>query len=574
MFSVKYKSNFILGLFLMLSGLGAFAQGGNDPKNNPMAGQDSLILENERIFDIMESEKTPVYYPVREMETPDVTEIQFLSKDYYFDSKVEAPEVLPEKFVTPEPKKEDIPRLFNHYVKLGVGKYLTPYARLYLGSNPDKDVRWGVNFQHLSAHLDKIPLRNFRNDDLGVQFSSDKKNHWEVSLKGGNNQYFLYGTPAVYEIKTPSDAMKDSLRRGFSYADVRFQADNKANREKFYYNIPVSLTNIWDRRIADSVSGNSEYNIGINPDLAFFFNDFLSAGIQPQVVFSIGKIADNSTNRILTNTLPYVSFEKKAIKVKAGANLGYFNQFSGPVKGDDFRVFPSVEAEYKISRLSMSVLAGYKGGFLNNTYRDMLSTCRYLDPSAQIRPTIEKMNVFIGSKAVVKSRYDINFLASYRKLESPLLYTGFENNGLIQAVYDSLTTNVGVELETNYSVLQEMQIGGAIVYNYFKTTSAKAYFGVAPLELRLFSRLQFLENRLNLRPAFYLYSKTPMGLTNQGAVAYRGITPDFNINAEYRITERFSAWVQFNNMFAANNFRYYGYPERRFDFLGGIGFIF
>ncbi len=554
MFKAKYKFYFVFGIVFLLSRFVTQAQGDKDPKNNPMAGQDSLLLENERIFDIMESEKSPMYFPVREVETPDVTEIQFLSKDYYFDSKVEAPGIVPEKFATIKPKEGEVPELYNHYLKVGVGKYLTPYGRLYLGSKPDSEIRWGINFQHLSAHLDKIPLRNFRNDDLGVQVSSDKKNHWEVGLKGGNNQYFLYGTPAVYENTAPSDAMKDSLKRGFSYVDLRFQADNKTNRDKFYYNIPVTIANIWDRRIADSVAGNSEYNIGINPDLAFFFKDYLSAGIQPQAVFSTGKLVDNPTNRLMMNILPYAAFQKDVIKVKAGANLGYFNQFTGPAKTSDFRVFPSIEAEYKISTLSMSVFAGYKGGFLNNTYRDMLYTCRYLSPSAQIRPTIERMNVSLGTKAVIKSRYDVQLKGFYRKLENPLLYTGYENSGLIQAVYDSLATNIGFELETNYSVLQEMQIGGALVFNHFKTTSAKAYFGVAPLELRLYSRLQYLNNRLNIRPVFYLYSKTPMGETATGAIAYRGITPDFNLNAEYRITERFSAWIQFNNMFAANNF--------------------
>ncbi len=547
-----------------------------NPSNNPLEGQEDMILENERIFDLMESDKSPIYYPVREMETPDVTEIEFLSKDYFFDSKVEAPAVVPEK-INPASlgDKEKKIKIFNHYLKLGLGKYLTPLGKLYLGSNPDNDLKWAVVLQHVSAHADKIRLRNFRDEDARFTLSSDKNNHWEINIRGGNNQYFLYGTPDIFNIKTPSDRMKDSLNRGFSYADLRFQADNKANTEKFYYNIPVSFKNIWDKKIAaDSVSGNAEYNVAINPDLAFLLNEDLRFGITPEAAFSFGKTADQSISRLIVNGTPYAAYEKNNIRAKAGVVLGYYNLLSGPLKRDEFKVFPSIEAEYYLPSISTSFYGGYKGGIVNNTYRDMLENCRYLNPYAQILPTVEKMNIFLGGKTLLMSRYDIRVKAFYRTLENPLLFTGSINNGWIQAQYDSLTKNIGFELETNYSIRQDIQIGGSFSWNQFNTASAKAFYGVPPIQLRLFSRLQFLNNRLNIKPVFYLYGKTPLGQDGNGAVVYRGIMPDFNLNAEYRITERFSAWVQFNNMFGANQYPFMGYPERKFDFMGGIGFIF
>jgi hypothetical protein len=113
------RSSFLIFIFLGINS-GVFAQ----PQNNPLAGKDTFLLENERIFDIKDSDKPSIPYPIRELPPQDVSEIQFLSKDYNFESVVSVPKV---EMIPYQPAPDSSgDRLMSNYVKLGVGQYLTP----------------------------------------------------------------------------------------------------------------------------------------------------------------------------------------------------------------------------------------------------------------------------------------------------------------------------------------------------------------------------------------------------------------------------------------------------------------
>jgi outer membrane receptor protein involved in Fe transport len=49
-----------------------------------------------------------------------------------------------------------------------------------------------------------------------------------------------------------------------------------------------------------------------------------------------------------------------------------------------------------------------------------------------------------------------------------------------------------------------------------------------------------------------------------------GIIIDGNIGAEYRYTERISAFLQINNLAAKNYFRWYNYPVQALQIMGGV----
>jgi hypothetical protein len=49
-----------------------------------------------------------------------------------------------------------------------------------------------------------------------------------------------------------------------------------------------------------------------------------------------------------------------------------------------------------------------------------------------------------------------------------------------------------------------------------------------------------------------------------------GLIIDGNIGAEYRYTERISAFLQINNLAAQNYFRWYNYPVQALQIMGGV----
>lgn len=546
-------------------------------KNNPMAGQDSMVLENERIFDIKDSDKPLMGFPNREIQTPDVTEIQYLSKDYFFDSKPELPPINPIAYNpnSDSSLKNANGNLRHNYIKAGLGQFITPYAELYLTNSPKSAVNWVINAKHSSSHLDKITLRQFREESLLAQIGkTGKSNVWDLTLRGFNNAYSIYAH--TDSIAKPSISLKDSLGRGFTNGDIAFHIGNErfTAREGWVYEIKVGAKNVWDSKVFKKLQSNNEYNIFLLPKLQYYFNNDWSAGFVTDFVTSFGKISDLANTRFFVNALPYVQFENEKWKARAGASINNFHNTLGKADTNQFFIASVIEASYQIIPSTLSLYAGYKGGMKNNTYYDLLNTCRYVSRNVILSTTTEKMHAYLGAHGNIMSKLDLDIKGYYKKIANPLLFYGTQEGQFIQVMYDSLTSNWGSHIEVNYSVVQTLHIGGAIDYNHFKTTTAKAYFGTAPFQARLYSRIQLLDSQVSLQPELYIYGKTPMGLDKNNQVLYRGFMPDLSIKADYRITERFSAFLHLNNLIGVKYYPYLNFPERRWNFLAGVGFIF
>ena len=421
-----------------------------------------MLLENERVFDIKDSDKPPVIFPVREIQTPDITEIKYSSKDFFFDSSPKLPDVQPMPY---SPNRDSLnknkAKLRHNYLKVGLGKYLTPSAELYLVNGLKSKTNWTINAKHTSAHLDKIALRQFREEMLVAQIGKTAKNSvWDLTLKGLNNAYALYAH--TDSIQKASQILKDSLGRGFTTADIAFHIGNErfTMKEGWVYEVKMGTRNIWDSKIYQKLANNYEYNIFLLPKIQYYFTDNWSAGLTTDFATSFGQVSDLSNTRIFVQTIPYAQFEKGNLKARAGASVNNFWNKMGTTTQNNFFIVPVIEAQYHLLPGVLSVYAGYKAGMKNNTYYDMLTTCRYVNRVLTFRPTTEKTNIYLGLQGNFMSKIDYNVRGYYKKIANPLLFAGTAEGRFINVLYDSLTTNWGTHIEANYSVVQTLQIGG------------------------------------------------------------------------------------------------------------------
>lgn len=563
-----YKSKFVHLIIGVLLGQSVAAQ-----NNNPLAGKDTMILENERIFDIKNSDKPELAFPVREIKTPDFTEIEYLSKDFYFDAQPELSAITP----TPYSTKVDSGggELYYNYLKAGLGQFLTPYGEIFLSHRPNSPLRWTVNARHYSAHADVIRLRQFREEMLKAHLGKYGNGKlWEADLQANNQAYHLYANFKPKELF--SDTLKDSLSRNFTNVNANFNLTNKYHTDEdgLVYEAKTALQGIWDSKIYRTLANNSEYNLLLLPKLAYYFNGNWGVGGTMDLTYSFASLAGKPDNRLFLKAKPYARYkhEKLHLKTRLGASVNYFMHPNAA--NNSFFISPFGDVTLDVMPERLSVFVGYDGEMHNNTYYQMLTTCWYLDREAKILPTTDRMNIFVGAFGNIRSKFDWNAKLHYKRIQNPLLMYGRENGRFIGLMYDSLTTNVGLHLEAVYGVIQTIQLGGAFDYNYFKTTTAPAYFGISPIQFKLFGRLQFMDTRLNIHPELFLYSPTPMGLDAGDKVVFRGFMPDLSAKADYRISPRFSVFFHAQNMLGVRYFRYLNYPERRWNFLGGIGFIF
>ena len=549
--------NIIFGFLLIINSTALFAQ------QDPLAGKDTLILENERIEDVIESDKPYLRPPYQKIIQGSPEQMNYQSKEFYVETDFEPapPKIKPAE----EGKKED---LSNNFIKLGLGRFMTPLGQIYLNKGRDRNVDYGLDFTHYSSHKDNIPLRKFRQDYGNIRLDLIEKDYsLKTRLNVYNTTYFNYADTVFSSSDTLAAQREDSLRNGFTRVKASVNLATNYNPSADYeYDLGLDIGYMGGNR------GNNEFLLGLKPSGAYYLTDYAKAGINTDFVFARADLSENSQGRIFIDALPHILFDNGDLGVKLGANLNYFNNNSDTLKGNTF-VGVVAEASYAIDPDAFTVMAGYTSGMKNNTYQDMLFENPYLARMVDIKPTLEKMNIYIGAKGNLAEQIDFSARLYYKRIENQLIFFTPEQGVYFSAIYDSLMTVFGTHIEVNYDLEENIKAGAALTLNAYETSSIERYYHAAPVRLDLFGSYTW-NDQLTADAEIFIFGPRAMSLAETGDLITQGPFVDVNLGADYRITRGFSVYLAINNLLNTNYQRWHNYPERKIEFSGGITLSF
>jgi len=522
---------------------------------DPLAGKDTLTLENERINDVKESDKPYVAPPYQEIKKGQSEAQNYFSKDFYIQTDFDPapPTIKP----LPKPKKD---QLYNNYLKLGIGRFLTPTAQLYLNNGRDQNIDYGFDFSHQSAHKDKIPLRKYRKDEanLGFKYISD-----ENTLSGGlhvyNTRYFNFADTATF---ASEDLREEALKNSMTRVSLGGQiASNYNPRASYEYEMGSYL------KFYTGNNGNRDVIISLLPKGAYILGDKTKIGIDADFEFLTAKTDTLSQARFFLDALPYFSYNGDALKVKVGPQLNFFNnnRDTSSVGYAGIRA----EASYEIVPDGFAIQAGYLSGMKNNSYYDMIYHNPYLQRLVNLRPTIERMNIYGGIKGNIAKELDFSGRIYYKRITDQPIYTNTPEGSMFNVVYDSLVTVFGFHAEVNYDLEENIKAGAAVTVNNYTTTTLEKYFHAAPVRLDIFAKYIWQE-KLTAHAELFTYGARPTSVSESGEILRDGLFMDIRFGADYRITQNFSVFLNVNNLLNSNYERWHNYPERQLDFNGGI----
>jgi len=545
----------MLGLFVCLTA-SIYAQAPGSGGNDPLAGQDTMILENERIEDVIDSEKPSLQMPYQEIKPSGNEEVQYTSQDFYVETDFEPspPTVKPLK-----PQRK--PSLRNNFIKLGFGRFITPLLQLAIGNGREDSYEYGLDFTHFSAHKDgKLEFRKFREDYGTLKGAFISKEHrLSGKLHFYNTEYYNYADSLF------TDRALDSARMTYTRVVAGLDLATLYDPAKeLSYNLGGQIRLYTDRR------SNRELHIDITPGIDYMFLDNLHAGAFGEITYSNARIGGQTQNRFYASVQPRVRYAKDAIDATAGVNLDFYT--NSVDTSSSFKVFPHIQASYAVNNMA-KVEVGYSGRILYNQYSQMIQTNRFLDDSIQITPTIEKMNIHALVSGNANNKLDYMAKVSFRRQENALVYTLGADSIFFESAYDSLTSILGIDLNASYHVSEEIKAGLGLSFNNYKTSTLQKYFHAVPLRLDVFASYTW-NKKLTAKLESYIFGKTPLGLNASGEIVNRNVMIDLNLGVDYRISERFSVFLEANNLLANKYQRWLNYLERPFDYKGGITFIF
>jgi hypothetical protein len=546
----SYKYLVLLALLGSIWGLKA--------QNNPLEGKDKLVLENERIEDVIDSDKPFLKIPYQEIKEGELSEISYQSQDLYVETDFEpAPP-------TPRPLQFDkeMP-LYNNFVKAGFGRFATPELKLYLHGERDQ-YDYGVDFTHLSAHNDPVEFREFREDygKIHIGYLTDQSK-FLGQLKVYNTQYFNYADTMA---RPSREALVDSIRMAFTQVDLGGQVLHNYEADVPYdYDLGVNLQLYTGRR------GNSEFHLRLSPNGSYEIGDGIEVGATSEFMYTAANIGEVSQSRIFLDFTPQLRYSTGAFALKAGLRLGYFNNNAD--SASQAAAVPQLDLRYNLIPRSLTVFAGITGRVINNRYYDLIRENRFLASDVNLRASVERANIYGGVSGQLGNKADYNARVSYRRVEDALVHVVPDSGAYFSLAYDSVMNVIGLDVEINYDILEELKAGVHLTYNNYNTSTLARNFHATPLQIGLYGEYTYQE-KLTGTAELNFFGTTPMAQTADGEIINRGTFVDINLGVDFRLNERLSLWLAVNNLLGTNFQRWYNYDERPLDIKGGLTFAF
>ena len=494
-------------------------------------------------------------------------------------------------------------------IKAGLGNYNKPYGEFFFNHLASKKAIFGIHAMHLSSH-GKLELEG--GDKVDAPFS---KNEAEVyfnqffskkilSLNLGINHdgFNYYGYP-----KDPVPAPLFEENQDINYFGTK-QTFSKAG-------INVKLN--------DPSAEMNDPLFGFDFGYDYFqtktgqtehFGNF-TAHLQKPLNFgtglldaSVNFVQDNNVINRVTETKgtrqqswlfanPAVYIGKKNLNLRGGLKMWYITDQDINAQ---VRIAPDIRVNYTPVKDFIKIFAGVDGNHISNHYSKIAYENPFVDPEHDVKNSFEKIRLYGGfdGKFGKRTNFKIGFDYSITD-DQPLYYLQeytypdpeINPNPVLadndfKIMYDDMN-RFKINLEVFHTSAGKFDLllnGNYYLYNMENETepwNMPNWDGTLTLGYNISERLNVAAEIFLIGPRKALVIETLPGdplVNSVNEPIYKSYNLDtafdLNVKGNYKITEKFSAFVNLNNFGFQKYERWFGYPVQSLNFLAGVSYAF
>jgi hypothetical protein len=558
------------GFILCLSAM-AFGQQTNWNKEGEIESAE-VVISKERELTL------PLATRNFEKIPPLQTTTQSLKQSFRFvDVPFKLPVIEPRVRALAYSPEKQIQNNYHNRVSLGFGNYLSPFGNLSINSMENEKVAAGLDLTHRSFLEGPVDSRNSGNGSTkariyGKAFSDSEMLSGSMSYE---NQFLhYYGYPQGMEITN-----RDSIRQVFKIfnSEVGIQSIDPA--AMFNYSLNGDFTRITD----EFEKAESTYFIG-GSATANVIDDF-KFHLQSSVRFTKLEAVDYKIDRQLFQIRPSVSYSLDGLDLEGGFNLAYQKD---TISENEAKLFPYVQAKFRPVD-GLQIYANVDGGIEMNTYHSLSSENPFIADSIGLKNTIRKLGFGGGLKGFISSYFSVHVGADfgiYNRM--PFFVNAFERTGSPDSIkFDVLYDRGDVQrlnafAELGFSLLNRGTF--TLRGDYFQYTMEQLsqawhmpnFKGSLLSNWRITDQFSFSTEMYYLSGIqardFISFEEMPTKFV-ESAVPLENII-DLNLRLEYKITDQFSIFGSGNNLLGKEYQRFYNYPGRGLQVLGGLTWRF
>ena len=444
----------------------------------------------------------------------------------------------------------------RNYIKVGYGNYSTPYVNAGFSFGDGKKMLINLYANYISS---KGKIANQDYTQLQIKANAvffTPKNEVYVGAQLSQNNNYLYGyNHSLYTFK------KDSVRQQFQDLVLIGGVRNTTSGEYgISYNPNITVINFTNKNKVN------ESTVIANAPITKTFGDAFMLKIDAKADITSYTTKNLASNIKFSNNVFQIAPSIAISSPRFSINAGIVPTWNNGV----FVWLPNVFAEAQVKEKTFLIQAGWIGRYTKNTYRNLTALNPFLT-TIPFQKNTKEIEYYGGIKATVGKHFSFNLKGGIVSFNDMPLF-----------INDTATDNKAFNISNEKSV-QSLRIHGDLSFinqDKFTLTAGLTFNGYTLLQsnakawntvpMEITSSLRWWAfKQVLLKADLYAFSGGNYLTKGNKAQSFSGGT-DISVGAEFKVNNRFSAWIDINNIANQKYQRWHAYEVYGLNLLGGI----
>ena len=462
--------------------------------------------------------------------------------------------------------KPDEPKpVMRNYVKAGFGNYVTPYLDVFLASKENENFVYGARLKHLSSANGPVSNAGNSNNEMGIWGKYFMKDYtFTGDLAYLRRRVNFYGYERIAGFPEPSaNAVKQVYNQVMANALLETSAKNNT---AFNFKTGLQYAYVSDHYKASE----NEVVLHFTPK----YEIDKEKAIIGTANLSIAQRADSgSLNRFMLVLRPQYATTFNKIKIKAGFDFTYENDTTKATSNGHF--YPLISAERDLIEDKIIAEVGFDGGMEKNTLRSVVEQNMFIAPQVNLFNTNKKMDFYVGLKGALLKNLTFATKLSYRNYKNMLFYVNDSiDRSKFQLLYDQGNTSLlQYKAELTYNQNEKFRLGLKGEFNRYETSKIEKAWQKPSFTSQIFATYNLKNKVLFYADVYNMAGIVAKDFKTKEEKNLNAIF-DVNIRTDYRYSEKFSAFLEVNNLFAQKYQRYLYYQNKGLNLILGITYKF
>lgn len=488
---------------------------------------------------------------------------------------------------------EPATKLYNNYLRLGVGNYWTPLADLYWSSTRDQQKTYGVRFNHLSSWGSIPDYGRINNGVTGITLfgkyivKEKLQLYTDLNYEHDHNLYYGFSDSTLEAVmgKTRDDISRSDYRAKYNLATWNIGLRNmQLDVNKLGYAVNLRLSDLW------ASWHQNEFNLNLSGDIHYGFPmlrqykgvaylraewDGYSHRFRPEGEMPLGCDYPGFTDTIkgsrnIVKFNPYVDFIFNDLQFHTGMTLAW-DAFSYE-PNTNFHFFPDVVVSKKLMKEAVAVSLGFTGGLEANNWNTLRIVNPYIAPNADQRAT-RHYDLIGHLRWSMSKKLEANAEVSYSWLNDDLTFM-LSNHFILENVYTPLYLDdnrftLGADIAFVNDEMLTLRLGG----HYYHYSNIKGSVLLPPFTAVYYrpnwDALLAADVNYNDKWLFHLEGRL-LGKMQSDPSEELPVRYGINAEVEYRHNKALSFFLKMDNLAFQRYYYWANYPSTKGLFILGL----